>query len=378
MTRDDDRIETDWLVVGGGVVGTSLAFGLARAGERVCLLDEGDDAFRAARGNFGLVWVQGKGLGNPAYARWTLQAAAAWPALAAELAQRTGIDVELSQIGGLTMSLDAADLAERATALASIRADLGDYPFEVLDPDALRARVPQVGPDVVGAVFSPLDGHVSPLRLLRALLEAFSTAGGRLCAGVRLDAISHDDGGFTARSGTRRFHAPRIVLAAGLGNRTLAPMVGLSAPVQPNRGQILVSERVQPFLRHPTLYVRQTGEGVVQIGDSKEDVGFDDGTTLAQLSRIAARAVRCFPLLARIQVVRTWGALRVMSPDGFPIYDASTTCPGAFVVSCHSGITLAPQHAGPLVDWMRGQPAPGSTPAVLSAFTAERFGVQVH
>lgn len=378
MARDDDRIDTDWLVVGGGVVGTSLAYGLARAGERVCLLDEGDDAFRAARGNFGLVWVQGKGLGNPSYARWTLQAAAAWPALAAELAERTGIDVELSQIGGLTMSLDAADLAERAAALASIRADVGDYPFEVLDPDALRARVPQVGPDVVGAVFSPLDGHVSPLRLLRALLQAFGAAGGRLCAGVHLDTIDHDDGGFTARAGTRRFHAPRIVLAAGLGNRMLAPMVGLSAPVQPNRGQILVSERVQPFLRHPTLYVRQTGEGVVQIGDSKEDVGFDDGTTLAQLSRIAARAVRCFPLLAQVQVVRTWGALRVMSPDGFPIYDASTTRPGAFVVSCHSGITLAPQHAGPLVDWMRGRPVPASTQAVLPTFTAERFGVPVH
>ena len=60
-----------------GVVGMSLAYGLARAGETVRLLDEGDDAFRAARGNFGLVWVQGKGLGNPPYARWTMTAAAA-------------------------------------------------------------------------------------------------------------------------------------------------------------------------------------------------------------------------------------------------------------------------------------------------------------
>jgi glycine/D-amino acid oxidase-like deaminating enzyme len=64
--------ESDVLVVGGGVVGTAIAYGLARAGERVALLDEGDDAFRAARGNFGLVWVQGKGAGTPPYARWTM------------------------------------------------------------------------------------------------------------------------------------------------------------------------------------------------------------------------------------------------------------------------------------------------------------------
>ena len=58
--------ELDTLVIGGGVVGMAVAYGLARAGERVRLLDEGDDAFRAARGNFGLVWVQGKGLDHPA------------------------------------------------------------------------------------------------------------------------------------------------------------------------------------------------------------------------------------------------------------------------------------------------------------------------
>ena len=144
--------------------------------------------------------------------------------------------------------------------------------------------------------------------------------------------------------------------------------------MQPNRGQILVTERLQPFLRHPTMQVRQTGEGVVQIGDSKEDVGLDDGTTLEQLARIADRAVRCFPLLANVNIVRTWGALRVMSPDGLPIYQASSECPGAFVVTCHSGITLAAQHAGPLVDWIRGAPEP----AEIKRFKAERFDVQAH
>ncbi|MEV9444007.1 FAD-dependent oxidoreductase, partial [Klebsiella pneumoniae] len=92
-------------------------------------------------------------------------------------------------------------------------------------------------------------------------------------------------------------------------------MVGLHAPVAPNRGQVLVTERMQPFLRHPSGHVRQTGEGVVQIGDSKEDVGFDDRTSIDQLAHIAHRARKYFPLLDGANVVRTWGALRVMTPD---------------------------------------------------------------
>ena len=75
-----------------------------------------------------------------------------------------------------------------------------------------------------------------------------------------------------------------------------------------------------------------------------------------------------------VNVVRTWGALRVMSPDGYPIYEESTDCPGAFVVTCHSGITLAPVHSGPLVEWMRS----GAKPEEIRDFKAERFNVQTH
>ena len=122
--------DTDWLIVGGGIVGAAIAWGLARAGQRAMLLDEGDDAFRAARGNFGLVWVQGKGFGHPAYARWTLEAAAAWPAFAAELADRTGVDVELVRVGGMTMCLDDDELAGPDGPLAGLAP--GDWELETV------------------------------------------------------------------------------------------------------------------------------------------------------------------------------------------------------------------------------------------------------
>lgn len=365
----------DTLVIGGGVVGMSIAYGLARAGEQVKLLDGDDNAIRSARGNFGLVRVQAKGLGSPDYARWTIAATKLWPAFAQELTERTGVDLELSQLGGFTFCLDEAELAKCAKDLATIRQQLGGgYPYEIFDLKQIRELSPFVGPEVAGAAFCPLDGHASPLRLLHALVVAFKNLGGELFTGVHVDHIEHRAGEFRVRAGNKEFVAGKLVLAAGLGNRHLAPKVGLEAPVEPNRGQILVTERVQPFLRHSSLTVRQTGEGVVQIGVSHEDAGLDEGTTITQLAEIADRATRCFPLLKGINVVRTWGALRVMSPDGFPIYQASSACPGAFVVTCHSGITLASQHAGSLSDWVRGGPQPIET----TSFNAERFHVQTH
>ena len=149
-------------------------------------------------------------------------------------------------------------------------------------------------------------------------------------------------------------------------------MVGLRAPVAPEAGQVLVTAKVQPFLSGPTAMLRQTGEGSVLIGDSKEDTGFEDLTTPQVMKMLAARAVTVFPVLRDVPVVRSWTGLRIMSPDGFPIYQQSESCPGAFVTCVHSGVTLAAAHAGPLADAI----ASGSLPAPLQPFNAERFDVQ--
>jgi hydrogen cyanide synthase HcnC len=149
-------------------------------------------------------------------------------------------------------------------------------------------------------------------------------------------------------------------------------MVGLHAPVRPQRGQLIVTEKTARFLDYPVVTIRQTDEGGVMVGDSQEEAGFDPTVGLGIISVMADRAVRMFPLLGRLNVVRTWAALRVMTKDGFPIYDQSASCPGAFLATCHSGVTLAANHAlslAPLV-------AAGALPRdEFQPFSAQRFDV---
>lgn len=365
--------QADVIVVGGGLVGTAVAYGLARQKASVLVLDEGDQAFRASRGNFGLVWVQGKGYGFAPYARWTMRSARSWPQLAAELLQETGVDVQLRQPGGYAFCFTAEELEARRARLQSIRDDLGgrpaDYPFEMLDTATVRERVPHIGPEVVGASYTPMDGHANPLKLLRALHAALQQRGVRVVPGSPVQQIGRSADVFTVQAGGQAYQAPRIVLAAGLGNRTLAEQVGLHAPVQPNRGQVLIGERAGHFLDFPTLNVRQTDEGTIQLGDSMEEVGFDDSTTTDVLAAIARRGVRSFPVLAGLKLVRAWGALRVMSPDGFPIYQQSAAQPGAFVTTCHSGVTLAANHALAIAPWVLG----GAKPEEINPFEGSRF-----
>ena len=370
----------DVVVIGGGLVGTALAYGLSKQGQAVTILDADDTSHRAAHGNFGLVWVQNKGYGSAAYARWTRKAATTWQNFALSLIDETGVDPKLEQRGGFHLCFDDAELAKRQARLESIRASLnGDYPFRMVERPALDAFLPGVGPSVAGASFTEMDGHANPLLLLRALYAACSQRGVSLQGNQRVAAICYTNGGgFAIKTADKTFRASRVVLCAGLGNAALATEVGLQAPVRPNRGQILITERVERFLDYPTPYVRQTDNGTLQLGDSMEDVGLDDGTTPGMVMSIAARAVRCFPALAGIKLVRAWGALRVMSPDGFPIYAESETCPGAFVVTCHSGVTLAPLHAGAIARWIaaKGQPE-GIDEFRCDRFTKE-YGVHEH
>jgi len=362
----------DVAVVGGGLLGSAIAWGLGRLGQRVAVLDEGDLAKRASRANFALVWVQSKGLGMPAYTGWTVRGSRAWPQLAEELKQQTGLDVVLQQNGGFHLTLGEAEYEQRTQLVARMHNQVGaaDYQMEMLPASEVKKMLPLIGAEVSGGSFCPYDGHVNSLRTFRAFHTGMNEFGVDYLPERAVASIAREGDEFRLTTPQSEVRAAKVVLAAGNANQALAPMVGLSAPMAPTRGQIVVTERTMPFLPHPLTTIRQTDEGTVMIGDSKEDE-LDDRVQNHPINAVMAdRAQRMFPHLARLNVVRSWTGIRVMPKDGFPIYEQSETHPGAFVACCHSGVTLAANHAFDIARMVKDG---ALEPELVGAFTAGRF-----
>lgn len=367
----------DFVVVGGGIVGGAIGEGLARRGRDVAILDEGDVAFRAARGNLGHVWVQGKGAGNPAYADLTRKSAREWRAMADRLLRKTGIDVRFEQRGAILPCHSEADMEKRASTLALTATGARiDCPYTMLDHDGVARLLPAVGPEVVGGSHCDADGAVNPLHLLRALIASTVLHGGAYHPFCGVSDLRAETDGFSIATDDRTFHARHIVLCAGLGNGRLAPQLGMFGDIRPVRGQILVTERLRPFLPVNVSFIRQTTEGSCMIGESSEEAGFDAGTTVRILKDTAERAIRTFPRLRHARIVRAWGALRIMTPDGAPVYQmkgfGKDAAHKATAISVHSGVTLCAYHCND----MAAQVAAGALePEIASAFGAERFDV---
>lgn len=365
----------DVIVIGAGTVGAAIAYGLARKRLRVLALDGDDGDYRAARANFGLIWLQGKGLNMPAYQELTRDSVDLWPDFETELAGLTATDLQYERNGGLAFCLGEDAFEKRRLDLQRLHNQFGgaQADWEMLDRAELARLLPKVrlGADVSGASFGRRDGHANPLLLLAALHAAILGLGGVLRSHSPVRSITPGSQGFTVTFGEERVGAPRLVIAAGLGSQVLARQIDLEIPLRPQRGQVLVTERLAPFLPLPASGLRQTREGTIMIGSTQDETGFDVSTMGEAAAHLSRKTVRLVPALADVTLVRQWAGLRIMTPDSYPIYAQSQAHPGAFVALCHSGVTLAALHATVLTEAI----AAGHLPASLDAFHQRRFDV---
>ena len=362
----------DYIIVGGGLIGFSIGYGLSKLGRKCLILDAHDNSFKAAQGNFGLIWVQGKGTGFPSYADWTLRSSELWKEFCTELEDNTKINLGIQRTGGIHICLDEEEFNDRKNKLDLLRSHQnGKFDYQMLDNKDLSRLMPGLGPEVIGGSFSKHDGHINPLYLMKSLHSAFLKHHGQFINNEEVRDIESSGKGYLIKTKKERYSSSKVILAAGLGNKNLAPMVGLEQPVKPIKGQILVTQKLDKHLKYPSTLLRQTQEGSIMIGDSYEDIGENISTDPKIISKIAKRAIKILPKLENKQIVRSWSALRVMSPDGYPIYDQSETHPGAFAISCHSGVTLSAAHANDLSKYIDD----GRLGNELIPFSQSRFNV---
>ena len=176
---------TDIIVIGGGLSGSAIALGLMREGAgKVMLFDEQLPTQRLSRGNFGLTWFMCKGASHPVYAQWSRMACQNWPEFAARLEAETGYNIELEWTGGAVHAFGETEFEAHSKSIENLKnvcAQVGlDYPVRMLNREEFADLIPDMalGEDVSGAMYTPEQGHVNPLKLLAAMRCAFQKDGG--------------------------------------------------------------------------------------------------------------------------------------------------------------------------------------------------------
>ncbi len=330
---------TEVIVIGGGAVGCSIAYQLARRGKDVTLIDKAEPGAGTSTKNFGLVWVHTK---EPhTYMELNLRSSLLWP----QLVEALGEDVDLRQTGGLAPCLTEADYAAaEARVERQRRSPL--YRGKMIAPDEVFAMQPGITRDLVGASWSPHDGSVNWIKWTHALARGCERSGVRMMHWTEVHAVERDSDncvtGVLTEQG--RIAAPHVVCAAGPWSKQVAALVDLEIDFFPQRGQILITEATEMICPMTMDSVRQEPHGQFYMGTTHEDVGFDWSTTAEAHRQIRAYAARVVPATKDLRVVRQFAGLRPMPRDGKPILGAVPQVPGFYIATSHSGITLSPIH----------------------------------
>ena len=263
---------------------------------------------------------------------------------------------------------------------------------EVLDADGLRREEPYAAHDLPGGVLYPGDAQLEPRLATAALVRAAVARGAQLATGVVVERIVRGaDGRATAvETAAGRIDADMVVVAAGVWTPELLKGCGLTVPVTPRKGQVVVLERSPVRFRRKlseagyvaaveaddaelqiAMVVESTPSGTALLGSSRQHVGFDRDVELSVAGAIARRAARFFPVLRDVRALRVYAGLRPLTPDHVPIIGPFAEAPNICVATGHegAGIGLAPATGELVANWYTG--APSAIP--IAWFSPDRF-----
>ncbi len=353
----------DLCVVGGGIVGISIAFGEVRRGKRVMVVDGARADRKASYANFGLVWAQGKGKGLPQYQALTQKSDDAWSDFALQIQDVSGVGFQFEKAGGLVFCLGEDEFEARKKHLSTLQeTSPSEQDWEMLGRNETQHRAGDVslGKEVVGASYCRRDGALNPLELVRSLNKAIERLGGDILREAPVTSIKKKIGGWHVATSTGPIECGEVVVAAGLGSKKIAEDLGFNLPIKADKGQILVTERRPVVMSLPASGIRQNQLGSFMIGATHEG-DQNDRSTILSGAKLAQRAIRIIPDLEHVPIVRQWAGYRIITPDTYPVYLKPEK--GLTFAVCHSGITLAAFHAS---DWLEDT-------KVFEQFSPDRF-----
>lgn len=343
----------DTVVIGGGIVGSSCAYYLARAGVRVLLLEKGalgSGASKAGQCHI-VTWEEPE---------IHLRLARASKRLYASLSEELPIDIEFRETGSIAI-IETPESMETFGAMIRRLQNWG-LDCELLTSRELVSREPGIADDVAGGAFFAEDAQVNPLYANLGLARGAQAYGAEVRTFTEVTGIDLSPEGRVAAVTTtaERIPTKHVVNAAGAWSRQVGEMVGLDVPVRPRKGHLVVTVPVPDgTVRHKVILaagymdslrgdvdvaiaanIQQTLNGNLVLGSSRQFAGFDRSVEPQVVGLMVSRCLRFFPSLASIHAIRTWAGLRPYTPDLLPIIGPVEQVEGFYMASGHEGIGI--------------------------------------
>ena len=356
----------DVIVIGGGIMGLASGWYLSKSGKRVLVLEKGEFGSGASGACDDMILLQSKKPGL------TLDMAFESLAMYQTLGNELDTDLELQTLGGMIMIESQKHLQIMEEFVDSQRRCGLDV--EIVSRKELRKRQPHVNEIFIASTYSSTDSQVNPFRVMYGYQKAGQKLGMELRRRTEVRAIEQSGSGSwiveDAQDG--RYKAEVVLNAAGAWAPLIGRMVDVEIPIVPKRGQLIITEEVPPIgetnawsaeyivtklkpeLAQPReegleemglgFSFSRTSDGNYFIGSTREEVGYDKGTTYEALRAEAAQAMEFFPILKHVHIIRHIAGLRPACHDGKPIIGEHPERPGFFTAAGHEGdgIALAP------------------------------------
>jgi glycine oxidase len=360
-------------VVGGGVIGCSVAYHAARRGAKVALLEADEIGAGASGAAAGMLNAQAEAHEPGPFLDLLLKSRTMHRSLAEELYEETGLDPECVWSGTLRVALDEP-FARTLARTHSWQREAG-LSAHWLDKDEARELEPGLSPEAVAALYLPEDGQVNSPRLVRALALAAIRKDASVTEAERVTGLLTDGERVTGvRTARWEILAGSVVLAGGSASGSLATHLGLHLPVHPVKGEILTvtvrSNAARANVWGDRCYLVPKRDGRVIVGATEEVRVYDRRPTLGGVAKLSGAATRLLPEISSATFASAWGGLRPGTPDGLPFLGGVEGIKGLFLATGHyrNGVLLAPV-TGEVVAAL----ALGETPIMdTSPFSCER------